>query len=117
MNTLTKSHKLNHYIEAAQALGLDVQIEDNSDDLGQSYHVVIQRPQVEMTNLLAFVHNMEMLTIHAHRYIGDGKPRTFRLDARHWSANTNNRHITLRSLDFHLNRFYRDMLEYPKLTA
>lgn len=117
MNTLTKSHKLNTYIELAEKLGLEVTVEDNSDDLSQSYHVVIQKPQVEATNWLAYINNMDTLTIHARRYIGDGKPRAFRLNAREYTATISSRPITLRILAGLIGRWHDDIAHYQELTA
>jgi hypothetical protein len=82
MTQTTNSGKLNRSIEKAQALGLEVTVEAELDNLFETYHVAIKRPHVEVANAMDWYNNSRAIWITASRYVGDGiTARAFRISA------------------------------------
>lgn len=107
-----KSPKLARFVAQAKALGLEVTVEVNDSEYGDSYNAIISRPQVEGETLLAQMYNHEFLSIHAHRYTADGKPRAFKIRATSYPVFTKARNHQVRTIPFLLNMWAEDVADY-----
>lgn len=75
----TKSSKLNKLINQAEELGLRVNISHNDTGLLESYSVDIAPDWDDEITAYDQVVKYSQLHVFALRYVGDGKPRAFKL--------------------------------------
>lgn len=65
---MEKSAQIQRWIDQAESLGLEVDVDSNDDHTIQSWRVTIRRPQVDAVTMLDVYNNSERVYIHGWRY-------------------------------------------------